>query len=34
MKTLLGMINPFDLNQKFFVYESGNKIDNFTTTID
>ena len=27
MKKIIGVLRPFDLVQKFYVYENGNKID-------
>lgn len=34
MKKILAMLHPFDLQQKVFVYENGNKIDAATPTIE
>ena len=34
MKKIVGMLQPFTLTQKVFVYEDGNKIDATSTTID
>lgn len=34
MKKIIGIIHPFDLDQLFYVYEDGNKLDIVKTTID
>lgn len=34
MKKIVGILQPFTLTQKVFVYENGNKIDATDTTID
>ena len=34
MKKLIGMIEPFQVNQLLYVYEDGNKIDAIETDID
>lgn len=34
MKKIVGVLRPFDLQQNFYVYEDGNKIDAATPTVD
>lgn len=34
MKKIIGILRPFDLEQKFYVYEDGNKIDAVKTSLD
>ena len=29
MKKIVGVLKPFELNQKFYVYEDGEKIEDF-----
>lgn len=33
-KKIIGVLRPFDLVQKFYVYEDGNKIDTVAVKID
>lgn len=33
-KKIIGVLRPFDLVQKFYVYEDGNKIDTIAVKID
>ena len=34
MKKIVGVLRPFDLEQSFYVYENGNKIDMANPTVD
>lgn len=34
MKKIIGILRPFDLEQTFYVYENGNKIDMAHPTIE
>lgn len=34
MKKIVGVLRPFDLEQSFYVYENGNKIDMAHPTVD
>ena len=34
MKKIIGVLRPFDLVQKFYVYENGNKIDAVGAKLD
>lgn len=34
MKKIIGILRPFDLEQSFFVYEDGKKIDEANPTIN
>ena len=34
MKKIVGILRPFDLEQSFYVYENGNKIDMAHPTVD
>lgn len=34
MKKIVGIIRPFDVSQKFYVYEDGNKIDAIDVSIN
>lgn len=34
MKKIVGILRPFDLQQNFYVYEDGNKIDAAALTVD
>lgn len=33
MKKIIGVLRPFDIQQTFYVYQDGNKIGSFHTTI-
>jgi len=33
-KKIVGMLQPFNVEQMLFVYEDGNKIDMISTTVD
>ena len=34
MKKIVGVLRPFDLYQTIYIYEDGNQIDAFESTID
>lgn len=34
MKKIIGVLRPFDIQQTFYVYQDGNKISSFQTTIE
>lgn len=34
MKKIIGILRPFDAQQKYFVYDNGNKIDSFSVAIE
>lgn len=34
MKKIVGILRPFDVQQQFYVYENGNKIDAVPATMD
>lgn len=34
MKKIIGILRPFNLEQSFYVFEDGNKIDSAELTID
>lgn len=34
MKKIIGILRPFDIEQKYFIYDNGNKIDSFSVSIE
>lgn len=34
MRKIIGVLRPFDLQQTFYIYQDGNKISSFQTTIE